>query len=168
MARPRKTAKTQRKPRRKGINGTARIEDNLGPPVIENPRRRDVDVVKKRPMSRSEMLNLNETVRKRQSAFPPDQARRNRKRPDLRQIPVEGLIRIADVFTEGEPTYGRDNWKTGGKDYRYDAANHALWHLYQHVIGNRNEDHLAKVGWWVVTEAWHEAHSDVPSESGRP
>lgn len=91
-----------------------------------------------------------------------DQANRDETLPDYTQLPWESLAAIAKVFVEGEAKYGRHNWRTGGEDYRRDAANHAFEHLKKYTDGRFNgqsvmsgEDDLAKVGWWVLTELWH-------------
>lgn len=103
-------------------------------------------------------------VEAEKSVFAPGQAVRDGKRADYSQLPIEGLQRIAGVFSEGEQKYGRDNWKKGGEDYEYDAANHAFEHLKRYVDCKYNggvptgEDDLAKVGWWVLTQCWHDAH----------
>jgi hypothetical protein len=99
----------------------------------------------------------------------------------LTQIPCSALLRLGAVFREGEPKYGRGNWRRGvhDKDYQIERANHALKHLlwYVHALetGERlgeAEDHLAKVAWFCVTqmelerlEAAAPLPSDVPQAS---
>ena len=78
--------------------------------------------------------------------------------PGIDQIPFEGIEAIGEIFAEGEPKYGRDNWKRGVDDTDYDQerCRHAMRHLWLWSNGDRSEDHLAKVGFFVVTQLWRE------------
>jgi len=100
----------------------------------------------------------------KESVHPEGQAKRSKKMPDYTQIPQVSLAATAEIFEEGEPVYGRDNWKTGGEEYRRDASNHAMDHLlkYFDVTYNKGSDGhedrrklVAKVAWWAMTELWH-------------
>jgi hypothetical protein len=94
------------------------------------------------------------------------QAKRAEKKPDYGQIPKGALEAIAKRFSKGEKVYGRDNWKTGGGDYRRDAANHAYEHLLNYIEYTYNsgqhtqDDDLAAIGWWVCTEIWHNTQEE--------
>ena len=79
--------------------------------------------------------------------------------PGIDQIPFEGIEAIGQQFALGEPKYGRDNWKRGVDDTDYDQerCRHAMRHLWLWSNGDRSEDHLAKVGFFVVTQLWRES-----------
>jgi hypothetical protein len=91
-------------------------------------------------------------------------AKTNRLPRDLTDIPHVALQRIADIFAEGRPKYGKDNWCNGVKDdeYQLERANHALDHLLAYTEWRRGrgpkpaEDCLAKVAWFCVTQMWIE------------
>lgn len=78
--------------------------------------------------------------------------------PGIDQIPFEGIEAIGAIFAEGEPKYGRDNWKKGAGDIEYERerTRHAMRHLWLWANGDRSEDHIAKVGWFCVTQIWRE------------
>src|ERR1700678_3575452 len=59
-----------------------------------------------------------------QSVHPPDQGKRDTKRPRHDLIPVEFLDELASIFEEGSLKYG-DSWKRGGSDFLTDCLNHA-------------------------------------------
>jgi len=112
---------------------------------------------------------------------------------DLTQIPMQALLRLGAIFKEGESKYGRANWRKGiaDKAYQLERANHALKHLlvYIHLLetgeylgsyklnatltsldGNRQqgiagyeEDDLAKVMWFCVTQCELERLESVQS-----
>jgi hypothetical protein len=79
------------------------------------------------------------------------------------QIPFSALQRLGAIFAEGELKYGRYNWRkiTDNGDERLayfrERYRHAVRHLtlwFEEREGLRQpsgEDHLAKVGWFVVT-----------------
>jgi hypothetical protein len=46
---------------------------------------------------------------------------------------------LAHVLWYGFQRYGKDNWK---KIPTEDHLNHALYHIYAHLAGNSDEDHL--------------------------
>lgn len=76
--------------------------------------------------------------------------------PGIEQIPFCALERIGAIFAEGEPKYGRDNWKKdpGNVEYNRERLRHALRHLHLYAEGDTSEDHLAKVAWFCVTTIW--------------
>jgi hypothetical protein len=54
-------------------------------------------------------------------------------------VPPEALAQVARVLHLGYIKYGRDNWRLIACD---DHLNHALNHVYLHLAGNTQEDHL--------------------------
>lgn len=58
-------------------------------------------------------------------------------------LPVEALGRVARHYEKGARIYGRDNWQKGIPAWRCLAS--AARHLYQHIKGDRSEDHLSAV-----------------------
>ena len=68
-------------------------------------------------------------------------------------VPLHSIFRIGKIFIEGL-RYGRDNWKKGvnDKEFQEERLEHALRHLFLWKEGDRQEDHLAKVAWFCVTQ----------------
>jgi hypothetical protein len=90
--------------------------------------------------------------------------------PGIDQIPFEALEEIGAIFAEGEPKYGRDNWKQQPDNEEWDRerARHAIRHMFLHVHGDTSENHLAKVAWWAVTTIWRFKHRTNPIEHTYP
>lgn len=59
---------------------------------------------------------------------------------DYTLVPPDALASVARVLYNGCTKYGRDNWRL--IDYN-DHLNHALNHIYLHLAGNTQEDHLS-------------------------
>ena len=75
--------------------------------------------------------------------------------PGIDMIPVYSLYRIGEIFDEGIASgYPKENWKkgVGDKTYQIARAKHAAKHLWKWLNGDRSENHLAKVGWFIVTQ----------------
>lgn len=88
----------------------------------------------------------------------------------IAQISIRALCRIGRIFMEGiESGYERDNWKKGIFDegWKEDRGEHAVRHLMLYLNGNRDEDHLAKVGWAMVMLMELEEQEKVEEENGR-
>lgn len=68
-------------------------------------------------------------------------------------IPYYSIIRIGGIFIEGL-RYGKNNWKKGvnDKEYQEERLEHAMRHLFLWKEGDKEEDHLAKVAWFCVTQ----------------
>lgn len=66
-------------------------------------------------------------------------------RPDrvLFWLPIEALERVAIHYENGARKYDRDNWRKGIPASRCLAS--AFRHLFQWMMGNREEDHLSAV-----------------------
>ena len=94
--------------------------------------------------------------------MPPEQGKRDKKRPNYNFIPLEFDNELASIFEEGRrprpgmPEGYGDSWKAGGKDFLEDCLNHAFWHLKMYMRGDRSENHLAKVAWNVLVVKFHE------------
>lgn len=75
------------------------------------------------------------------------------------QVPYEALYQLGLIFREGMAKYGRDNWKkgVGDKGYQEERREHAIRHLILAANGDTSENHIAKVGWYAVTQLWIEA-----------
>lgn len=82
----------------------------------------------------------------------------------LTQIPISMLERIGAIYLEGEPIYGRGNWRKFANDpeMKLETVNHAIAHLLKYAqeletgspypdVDGKLVDHLAKVGWAVAT-----------------
>lgn len=59
---------------------------------------------------------------------------------DYTLVPVNALAQVARVMYNGSLKYDKDNWKSIPCN---DHINHALNHVYLHLAGNTQEDHLA-------------------------
>jgi len=92
------------------------------------------------------------------SAYKIDKAKTEELAPGVEQVPFEGIEAIGAIFSEGEIKYGVDNWKKGVGDeaYQVERTRHAIRHLMLWANGDRSEPHLAKVGWFCVTQLWTE------------
>jgi Domain of unknown function (DUF5664) len=58
---------------------------------------------------------------------------------DYTLIPATALATVARVMYNGLEKYGRDNWRNITIT---DHLNHAINHVYLHLAGNTQEDHL--------------------------
>jgi len=56
-----------------------------------------------------------------------------------------GLARLAKHYENGSRKYGDRNWELGQPICRY--LDSALRHIYKHLEGMRDEDHLAAAAW---------------------
>jgi hypothetical protein len=67
------------------------------------------------------------------------------------QICPNAIRRIATIFHAGAKQYGENNYQKGINDpvWQNERFNHAMDHLLKYREGDRSEDHLAKVGWYV-------------------
>jgi len=85
---------------------------------------------------------------------------RSGKLPPLEDIPYESLVEIAKRFAEGEPKYGRFNWKKGGPEFYRQAYSHAIRHLMLAANNNEEEEsviaNLAAAAWGCVILLWWE------------
>ena len=94
--------------------------------------------------------------------MPPEQGKRDKKRPHYNFIPIEFDNELASIFEEGRrprpgmPDGYGDSWLKGGKDFLEDCLNHAFWHLKMYMRGDRSENHLAKVAWNVLCVRFHD------------
>jgi hypothetical protein len=85
--------------------------------------------------------------------MPEGQGKRDIERHHYEYIPLEFLDEIASIFEEGRrprpgmPEGYGDYWMNGGKDFLRDCLNHAVWHLFKYLRGDRTENHLSKVAW---------------------
>ncbi|KKN82268.1 hypothetical protein LCGC14_0310810 [marine sediment metagenome] len=59
-----------------------------------------------------------------------------------------GLKRVAGVYERGAAKYGDRNWEKGQPISRY--LDSALRHIYEHLEGLRDEDHLAQAAWNIL------------------
>ena len=63
-------------------------------------------------------------------------------------LPPYAVHRIARHFENGAVKYGDRNWELGQPLSRY--VDSALRHLYKHLAGARDEDHMAAAAWNVM------------------
>jgi hypothetical protein len=80
-------------------------------------------------------------------------------------VPIEGLTRIADRFEQGNEIHGPDNWKKSiigtsesSQAFLNEAFNHMLEHAFKYQQGDRSDNHLGAIGWYVCMAAWAEEH----------
>jgi hypothetical protein len=59
---------------------------------------------------------------------------------DYTLIPPDALAQVARVLHNGLVKYGKDNWRKVPVE---DHLNHSINHVYLHIAGNTNEDHLS-------------------------
>jgi len=88
--------------------------------------------------------------------------------PGVEQIPFEFLARLGAIFSEGQVKYGLDNWKKCPEDADFNRQRmcHAIRHLMLYANGDRGEDHLAKVGWFVATTIYRECQVSKEVKNG--
>jgi hypothetical protein len=80
----------------------------------------------------------------------------NNERYDL--IPPIVSKREAKVWAEGAASHGEGNWKLGLPTES--TIQHLLWHLNEWRMGNRDEDHLAKVRWGAAVLMYFEEYGN--------
>lgn len=73
-------------------------------------------------------------------------SREGKGRFDL--LPAKAIRRIARHFEAGSLKYGDRNWEKGQPISRF--MDSALRHLFNHLDGQRDEDHLAAAGWNIL------------------
>jgi hypothetical protein len=118
----------------------------------------------------NEMEDLfNSKQAEQANKMPPNQGKRDKKRPNYNFIPLEFDDELASIFEEGRrprpgmPEGYGDSWLQGGKDFLSDCLNHAFWHLKMYMRGDRSENHLAKVAWNVLVVRFFDL-KDKPQE----
>lgn len=85
----------------------------------------------------------------------------------LKYVPIGAINRIATHYVNGARKYGDHNWQKGIPTSR--CISSAFRHLYQYLIGDRTEDHLAAVCFNVIAILyWEETKTysmlDTPSK----
>lgn len=55
-------------------------------------------------------------------------------------LPALATLRVGEVLKEGAEKYGEDNWRGLSVG---DHLNHMLVHVYAHLAGDSQDDHLA-------------------------
>lgn len=63
-------------------------------------------------------------------------------------LPTRALRRVARHFEAGAAKYGDRNWEKGQPISRY--LDSALRHTFNHLEGQRDEDHLAAAAWNIL------------------
>ena len=56
-----------------------------------------------------------------------------------------GMWRLAEVYDEGSKKYGDRNWEKGIPISN--LLSHTIAHIYDYLLGFRDEDHLAHAAW---------------------
>ena len=72
-------------------------------------------------------------------------------------IPSCALRRLAAIYKEGAEKYGPANYKSGIPFSN--IVNHLENHLHLWMVGNDDEDHLAKVMWGIATIMWFQGNN---------
>jgi len=88
--------------------------------------------------------------------------RRDRSYPRYELLEPEFLRRMAKIVAEGEPKHGAHNWKGVRGDQTPNTLRRAVAHLYQHLMGDRSEDHLGHAACSIMAATRHEL--DVASK----
>lgn len=73
-------------------------------------------------------------------------SRAGKGRYDL--LPTRAIRRVARHFEAGAAKYGDRNWEKGQPISRY--LDSALRHTFNHLEGQRDEDHLAAAAWNIL------------------
>jgi hypothetical protein len=60
-------------------------------------------------------------------------------------LPAYTILRIARHYEKGTAKYGERNWEKGIPLHRY--VDSAMRHLFSHMDGRRDEDHMAAAAW---------------------
>lgn len=92
-------------------------------------------------------------------------------KPRYDLIPPKPLKRLAELYARGAVKYDEWNWSQGSPYSRFIAS--ALRHLFQYVMGERDEDHLAAVCFNVMAlmhfdEVGMDHLNDLDSRYGGP
>lgn len=66
-------------------------------------------------------------------------------------LPPRGLTRLARHFEAGARKYGDDNWTLGQPHTRF--LDSALRHVFKHLAGHADEDHLIAAAWNLICAA---------------
>jgi hypothetical protein len=80
-------------------------------------------------------------------------------------LPFFALTRDAQLYERGAAKYGRDNWMKGAPFSR--TMQSAIRHLFQYMMGDRSEDHLAASRWGIAAIMTYEemiARGQLPKE----
>ncbi len=115
-----------------------------------------------------------EKLRKLEQELQGSSARTEDEPFDLTQIPMRSLVRVGQIFAEGEKKYGRDNWRQGAGDIKFQrkrlnkAIKHLLIYTESLLYGKHSpEDDLAKVLWFCLIQMELERSNGVDL-LGRP
>lgn len=63
-------------------------------------------------------------------------------------LPCHAIFRVARTLEKGARKYAERNWEQGIPTGRF--MDSALRHLFRHLAGDRDEDHLAQAAWNVL------------------
>ena len=63
-------------------------------------------------------------------------------------LPPYALLRVAQHYENGARKYAERNWEKGLPLHRY--IDSCLRHLFQFMMGDRSEDHLAAAAWNIL------------------
>lgn len=66
-------------------------------------------------------------------------------------LPPRGVTRLAQHFEAGAKKYGDGNWTLGQPHARF--LDSALRHLFKHLSGKTDEDHLIAAAWNLICAA---------------
>jgi hypothetical protein len=124
---------------------------------IEPVTEQEINIIVETEMQINDDGSLKET---------PEKAKTDIAASGVAQVPFHAIEQIGSIFKEGELKYGRDNWLkgVGDKPYQEQRAEHALRHLMLWMQGDRSENHLAKVGWFSVTQMELERRENKSNE----
>ena len=75
------------------------------------------------------------------------------------------LLRLARIYEKGSEKYDDRNWEKGAKFGRFLSS--ALRHIFQYMMGYKDEDHLAQAAWNLFAimhlEQTHPELDDMPN-----
>jgi len=98
--------------------------------------------------------------------------RENKDIPHYSSVCPTAEKQLANIHKEGDARYGIDNWTVVEdlEKFRRDVFDHAREHMNLYLLGDRSENHLAKVMWGMAALIHHDTdcqHHDTIKKEPR-